>query len=74
MVVRVTFRTHTLDLRSIAVPTEYIREIWQDGMMVAKVSCADEAAADREAGHYLAAYSQDGDVRLVCKSKKLKPK
>lgn len=48
---------------------EYIREIWQGGIMVAKVSCEDEVQADREAGHYLAVYAQDGDIRLVAKSR-----
>lgn len=57
------------------MPTEYIREIWQGDIMVAKVCCADEAIADREAGHYLAVYAQDGtETSLVAKSRNIKPK
>lgn len=56
------------------MPTEYIREIWQGDLMVAKVCSRDKAAADRDAGHYFAVYSQDGDTRLVSKSKEVKSK
>jgi hypothetical protein len=48
----------------------FIREIWQHGMMVARVECADEAQADREAGHYVAVYAQDGDVSVIARNRR----
>jgi hypothetical protein len=51
------------------MPKEYIRQLWQDGIKVAEVCCADEKQADREAGHYLAVYAQHGtETRLVSKT------
>ena len=58
----------------ITLPTEYIREIWQHGIMVAKVCCNNEADADREAGHYFAVYALDGEVRLKARSRKIREK
>lgn len=52
------------------MPTEHIRELWQEGIMVAKVIAPTMEAADREAGHYLAMYALDGtETRLVSKTK-----
>lgn len=42
----------------------YSASVWQDGMMVAKVSGADPAAVRREAMHYAAVYAQDGPVQI----------
>lgn len=48
---------------------EYIYEIWQGAIMVAKVQSADKEAAAREAGHYVAVYSPDGVVTVKKKYK-----
>lgn len=39
---------------------DYVFELWQDDLMVAKVSSADIDAAEREIRHYAKIYGQDG--------------
>lgn len=45
-------------------------ELWQDGMIVAKVEGSTEAAVDREIQHYAMMYAQDGPVEIKFKPPK----
>jgi hypothetical protein len=40
-------------------------QLWQDGIMVAAVDCANRHSAMKEIAHYAAVYEQDGPVKIV---------
>jgi len=44
--------------------TQYRFQLWQDGMLVAAVDCADRKSAMKEIMHYAAIYEQDGPVKI----------
>jgi hypothetical protein len=39
-------------------------QLWQDGIMVAAVDCAERHIALKEIAHYAAVYEQDGPVEI----------
>lgn len=43
---------------------EFEYELWQDGIMVAAVTCAKRDDAEREIRHYGAMYRQDGPCEI----------
>jgi hypothetical protein len=40
-------------------------QLWQDGIMVAAVDCANRHSAMKEIAHYAVVYEQDGPVKIV---------
>ena len=45
----------------------YVAELWQDGVMVAKVDAPTAREANDEISHYAFVYAQDGPVKVVRK-------
>ena len=39
-------------------------QLWQDGILVAAVDCANRHSAMKEIAHYAAVYEQDGPVKI----------
>ena len=43
---------------------DYVYRLFQDGVQVARVDCADKERAQQEIMHYAMVYSQDGPVQI----------